>query len=65
MTVVVIELTDIAFAVDSILAAIGLVGPPPADHPECTSSEVMGGRDGWAAGNRSDACRSSHVHSPA
>lgn len=34
MTVVVIELTDIAFAVDSILAAIGLVGPPPAGHPE-------------------------------
>ena len=33
MTVVVIELTDIAFAVDSILAAIALVGPPPADHP--------------------------------
>ncbi len=28
-TVVVIELTDIAFAVDSILAAIALVGPPP------------------------------------
>ncbi|MCA9010963.1 MAG: hypothetical protein KDB01_14525, partial [Planctomycetaceae bacterium] len=34
MTVVVIELTDIAFAVDSILAAIGLVGPPPAGHPQ-------------------------------
>ena len=34
MTVVVIELTDIAFAVDSILAAIALVGAPPADHPE-------------------------------
>jgi YkoY family integral membrane protein len=33
MTVVVIELTDIAFAVDSILAAIALVGAPPADHP--------------------------------
>ncbi|MDA1231188.1 MAG: hypothetical protein O2856_10475 [Planctomycetota bacterium] len=31
-TVVVIELTDIAFAVDSILAAIGLVGPPPEGH---------------------------------
>lgn len=28
-TVAVIELTDIAFAVDSILAAIALVGPPP------------------------------------
>lgn len=33
MTVLVIELTDIAFAVDSILAAIALVGAPPADHP--------------------------------
>ncbi len=32
MAVVVIELTDIAFAVDSILAAIALVGSPPADH---------------------------------
>jgi len=34
MTVVVIELTDIAFAVDSILAAIGLVGVPPEGHPK-------------------------------
>jgi YkoY family integral membrane protein len=39
-TVFVIELTDIAFAVDSILAAIALVGPPPpgavegAVHPK-------------------------------
>jgi YkoY family integral membrane protein len=32
-TVLVIEFTDIAFAVDSILAAIALVGAPPADHP--------------------------------
>jgi YkoY family integral membrane protein len=31
-TVLVIELTDLAFAVDSIVAAIGVVGPPPADH---------------------------------
>ena len=31
-TVAVIELTDIAFAVDSILAAIALVGSPPAGH---------------------------------
>jgi YkoY family integral membrane protein len=31
-TVLVIELTDIAFAVDSILAAIALVGSPPAGH---------------------------------
>lgn len=31
-TVVVIELTDIAFAVDSILAAIAVVGSPPAGH---------------------------------
>ena len=31
-TVFVIELTDIAFAVDSILAAIALVGPAPAGH---------------------------------
>ena len=30
-TVAVIEFTDIAFAVDSILAAIALVGPPPPD----------------------------------
>lgn len=33
MAVLVIELTDIAFAVDSILAAIALVGSPPAGHP--------------------------------
>jgi YkoY family integral membrane protein len=32
MTVFVIEMTDIAFAVDSILAAIALVGSPPAGH---------------------------------
>ena len=32
-TVLVIELTDIAFAVDSILAAIGVVGGTPAGHP--------------------------------
>jgi YkoY family integral membrane protein len=32
LTVLVIELTDIAFAVDSILAAIALVGAPPLDH---------------------------------
>lgn len=32
ITVLVIELTDIAFAVDSILAAIALVGSPPAGH---------------------------------
>jgi YkoY family integral membrane protein len=32
-TVAVIELTDIAFAVDSILAAIALVGAPPEGHP--------------------------------
>jgi YkoY family integral membrane protein len=31
-TVFVIEMTDIAFAVDSILAAIALVGPAPAGH---------------------------------
>jgi YkoY family integral membrane protein len=31
-TVIMIEFTDIAFAVDSILAAIGVVGPPPAGH---------------------------------
>jgi len=30
-TVVVIEMTDVAFAVDSIVAAIGVVGPPPRD----------------------------------
>lgn len=36
-TVIVIELTDIAFAVDSIVAAIGVVGPPPEGatrHPK-------------------------------
>jgi YkoY family integral membrane protein len=32
-TVLAIELTDIAFAVDSILAAIALVGPPPEASP--------------------------------
>ncbi|MGL4514198.1 MAG: TerC family protein [Lacipirellulaceae bacterium] len=32
-TVLVIELTDIAFAVDSILAAMALVGSPPPGHP--------------------------------
>jgi len=32
-TVFVIELTDIAFAVDSILAAIAMVGSPPKDTP--------------------------------
>jgi YkoY family integral membrane protein len=32
-TVFVIEMTDIAFAVDSIVAAIGVVGPPPVDAP--------------------------------
>ena len=32
-TVMAIELTDIAFAVDSILAAIALVGPPPDGTP--------------------------------
>jgi YkoY family integral membrane protein len=37
MTVGAIELTDIAFAVDSIVAAIGVVGPPPTGatrHPK-------------------------------
>jgi YkoY family integral membrane protein len=33
-TVAVIELTDIAFAIDSILAAIALVGSPPAGTPK-------------------------------
>lgn len=33
-TVFVIEMTDIAFAVDSILAAIALVGPVPKGHAE-------------------------------
>jgi len=28
-----IELTDAAFAIDSVLAGIALVGPPPADTP--------------------------------
>lgn len=31
-TIVVVELTDLAFAVDSILAGIAMVGPAPADH---------------------------------
>lgn len=34
MTVLVIELTDIAFAIDSILAAIAMVGSPPPGTPE-------------------------------
>lgn len=33
-TVFVIEMTDIAFAVDSIVAAIGVVGPAPREHPQ-------------------------------
>jgi predicted tellurium resistance membrane protein TerC len=33
-TVFVIEMTDIAFAVDSIVAAIGIVGQAPPDHPQ-------------------------------
>lgn len=33
-TVFVIEMTDIAFAVDSIVAAIGVVGSPPRGTPE-------------------------------
>jgi YkoY family integral membrane protein len=33
-TVVVIEITDLAFAIDSILAAIALVGSPPPGTPE-------------------------------
>ena len=33
-TVAVIELTDVAFAIDSILAAIALVGSPPAGTPK-------------------------------
>jgi YkoY family integral membrane protein len=32
-TVLIIELTDIAFAVDSILAALAFVGSPPPGHP--------------------------------
>jgi YkoY family integral membrane protein len=32
-TVLVIEMTDIAFAVDSIVAAMGVVGNVPVDHP--------------------------------
>jgi YkoY family integral membrane protein len=44
-TVLVIELTDIAFAVDSIVAAIGVVGPPPPGmtrHPK-TWVVMLGG----------------------
>jgi YkoY family integral membrane protein len=33
MAVLAIELTDLAFAVDSILAAVALVGPPPPGWP--------------------------------
>jgi predicted tellurium resistance membrane protein TerC len=40
-TVVVIELTDIAFAVDSILAAIGVVGAPPPGHPSDAAHPKM------------------------
>jgi len=32
-TVLIIELTDIAFAIDSILAALAFVGSPPEGHP--------------------------------
>jgi YkoY family integral membrane protein len=31
--VIAIELTDIAFAVDSIIAAMGVIGSPPPNHP--------------------------------
>jgi YkoY family integral membrane protein len=40
-TVFVIEMTDIAFAVDSIVAAIGIVGQTPANHPEGASHPKM------------------------
>jgi YkoY family integral membrane protein len=40
-TVFVIEMTDIAFAVDSIVAAIGIVGQTPPDHPEGASHPKM------------------------
>jgi YkoY family integral membrane protein len=40
-TVFVIEMTDIAFAVDSIVAAIGIVGQTPAGHPEGATHPKM------------------------
>jgi YkoY family integral membrane protein len=40
-TVFVIEMTDIAFAVDSIVAAIGIVGQTPPDHPKDASHPKM------------------------
>jgi YkoY family integral membrane protein len=40
-TVFVIEMTDIAFAVDSIVAAIGIVGQTPPDHPQDASHPKM------------------------
>ena len=43
MTVLVIELTDIAFAIDSILAAIAMVGSPPPRHAgTCPAPAALG-----------------------
>jgi YkoY family integral membrane protein len=43
-TVAAIELTDAAFAVDSILAAIALVGPAPADAASSSPTSAPSGR---------------------
>ncbi|GIX06840.1 MAG: hypothetical protein KatS3mg115_1243 [Candidatus Poribacteria bacterium] len=56
-TVVIVELTDLAFAIDSILAAVGLVGPAPKGAPR-PPSQAMGDLPGWHPRRDHDAfCR--------
>jgi YkoY family integral membrane protein len=63
MAVVVIELTDIAFAVDSILAAIALVGgPPPGHSAELAHPKLWVVITGGMLGVDSDAGCRGHVH---
>ena len=60
-TVGLIEVTDVAFAIDSILAAIALVGPAPVGHVG-SPSKALGGdhrRNDWRS---ADAGRGSDVH---
>lgn len=39
-TIVIVELTDLAFAIDSILAAVALVGPPPAPVADGSATHI-------------------------
>ena len=62
-TVFVIELTDIAFAVDSILAAIAMVGSPPPGHPaDAFHPKLWVVMLGGLLGPRLDAVRGPHFH---